>query len=215
MAPSIMSHHERPAESEQPLVDNGKGSSNSRGGSSKRPSNGTTSTVNGYNNVRTSNSRDGDFTDSQNQKNLEASFNSQQKILEAKLRKLQICLYVFGGIVTAGFVILITLCAVFFAKLHHDMAHHTHKPTLSAQMAAILEEGVCVSCDDFRLGASAKEEDVLNKFIDESSGRGRAARCCANTGSELLELLKLVSPVPFSRLIFPVRYSCSMYFITY
>ncbi|GFS12230.1 TNF ligand-like 2 [Elysia marginata] len=196
-----MSHSERTVESHEPLV--GK-DTKPLGGKTGSSGNRNGNTTTNYNNGNNSSSRHrsgsrggggGDDSEPQNLKNyyLETSYMNQHQALQRKLRKLTIHLYFLAGVVVVGFVILITLCAVFFAKLHHDMAHHTHKPTLSAQMAAILEEGVCVSCNDFRLGASAEEEDMLNKFIDESSGAGRSARCCADTGAELLELLKLVS----------------------
>ena len=193
MAPGIMSHPERKDGSHKPLF--GK-SSSSNGDGGNGNSNG-----NSYNNCTSSQRQrassggiDSNLQNFKNEYGLDpASCLSQQQELEVKLRKIQTRLKVLFGIVVVGFIILMVVCGTCFFKLHQDVAHHTHKPTLSAQMAAILEEGVCVSCEDFRLGPSAAEEDVLSRYIDESSGSGRSARCCADTGAELLELLTLVS----------------------
>ncbi|GFO48798.1 tnf ligand-like 2 [Plakobranchus ocellatus] len=175
-------------ESEQPLVD--KKMLNGSGDGSNA--------TNGYN--HRSGNVAGDVAP-QNLKNhqLEANYRNQQQMLEAKLAKLQIRFYVLGGITILGFVILIILTAVFFTLLHSNIAHHTHKPKLGTQMAVILEEGVCVACEDYRLGASAEEEATLDKFIDESTEGSGLIKCCVDTPGELLELLKLVSSVSGER----------------
>ncbi|KAK3776275.1 hypothetical protein RRG08_039864 [Elysia crispata] len=134
---------------------------------------------------------DADGQDLKSQQDLQWNIQSQNQALEARVSKLQARLLILGGVTVIGFNIIIILCAVFFTKLHYDIAHHTHKPKLGTQMAAILQEGLCVPCEDFRLGPSREEEMKLDRYKDESSGSGREAKCCVDKPGELLELLKL------------------------
>ncbi|RUS89525.1 hypothetical protein EGW08_002713 [Elysia chlorotica] len=125
------------------------------------------------------------------QQELQWNLQTQSQALEARVSKLQARLIILGGVTVIGFNIIIVLCAVFFTKLHYDIAHHTHKPKLGAQMAVILQDGLCVPCEDFRLGPSREEESRLDPYRDESSGSGRSAKCCVDKPEDLLELLKL------------------------
>ncbi|GFS12212.1 TNF ligand-like 2 [Elysia marginata] len=136
---------------------------------------------------------DMDSSDPKTPQDLQLMLQTQNQAVEARVSKLQSRLLILGGVTIIGFNIIIVLCAVFFTKLHYDIAHHTHKPKLGTQMAAILQEGLCVPCEDFRLGPSREEEMKLERYKDESSGSGKSARCCVDKPGDLLELLKLVS----------------------
>ena len=205
-----MSHYDHNLESEQPLFEKPIYSniSNNATGSSREIPNGhnhnhhmNRSGSNHHNNHTHNQARspsldeeeDMDGPDLKAQQDLQLNLQNQQQAVEVKVSKLQTRLLVLGGVTVVGFNIVIVLCAVFFTKLHYDIAHHDHKPKLGTQMAAILQEGLCVPCEDFRLGPSREEEMQLERYKDESSGSGRSARCCVDKPVDLLDLLKLVS----------------------
>ncbi|GFO48800.1 tumor necrosis factor ligand superfamily member 11 [Plakobranchus ocellatus] len=189
LAPGTMSRYDHSLESEQPLFEK-PCYSNIRSSSGDNNSSGSIPNGHHHHSPTSDMREELDSPDLKSQPDT-AGFLAQHQVLEARVARLQARLLLVGGITIVGFNILIVLSAVFFTKLHYDVAHHTHKPKLGTQMAAILQEGLCVPCEEFRLGPSPEEEMLLNLYRDESSGGGSSSRCCVNKPGELLELLKL------------------------
>lgn len=112
--------------------------------------------------------------------------------LQATIAKLRVWLLAITVVSIIGFVILIIVVTCLYTTLNYNLNHHTHKPKVGEQMAAILErEELCVPCDEFRLGPSPEEESMLKRFNLKDTPTG--VSCCVDQPMELLELLKLVS----------------------
>uniref|UniRef100_A0A0B6ZX83 THD domain-containing protein n=1 Tax=Arion vulgaris TaxID=1028688 RepID=A0A0B6ZX83_9EUPU len=118
--------------------------------------------------------------------NKEVDFDVLQKTID----KMRVWLYAITAVSTTGFVILIITVSCLYASLNYDLHHHTHKPKVGEQMAAILErEELCVPCEDFRLGPSREEDIMLKRFNVKETPNG--LNCCVDQPLQLLELLKL------------------------
>ncbi|CAG5120625.1 unnamed protein product, partial [Candidula unifasciata] len=116
--------------------------------------------------------------------------DTDYQVLQATIAKLRIWLFAITAVAIAGFVILIIVVTCLYTQLNYDLTHHTHKPKVGEQMAAILErEELCVPCEEFRLGPSPEEDSMLRRFNVRETPTG--ANCCVDQPLQLLELLKL------------------------
>ncbi|XP_076454220.1 uncharacterized protein LOC143289179 [Babylonia areolata] len=110
--------------------------------------------------------------------------------LQRKVARLTSYLYGLTVVVIVGGVILIATIASLYAKLYHDLTHHSHQPKVGEQISKILErEELCVPCSEVRLGPSPEEEAMLNVFTKRDSREGQ--KCCVERPAELLRLLEL------------------------
>lgn len=118
--------------------------------------------------------------------------DTEYQALQATIAKLRTWLIAITAVAIIGFVILISVVTCLYTQLNYDLTHHTHKPKVGEQMAAILErEELCVPCEEFRLGPSPEEDSLLKRFNIRDTPNG--ANCCVDQPLQLLELLKLVS----------------------
>ncbi|KAL8559053.1 hypothetical protein ACOMHN_008241 [Nucella lapillus] len=115
---------------------------------------------------------------------------AQTQRLQKKVARLTSYLYGLTVVVIVGGIIVIATIASLYAKLHHDLTHHSHQPKVGEQISRILErEELCVPCREVRLGPSAQEEAMLNVFTKRDSRDGQ--KCCVERPAELLRLLEL------------------------
>ncbi|XP_059156118.1 tumor necrosis factor ligand superfamily member 10-like [Physella acuta] len=110
--------------------------------------------------------------------------------LLSTVAKLRTWLFAITGVAIAGFVILIIVVTCLYATLNYELAHHNHKPKIGEQISSMLErEELCLPCNDFRLGPSQQEKDMLTRFTQKDTETGLS--CCVDTPMELIDLLKL------------------------
>uniref|UniRef100_A0A0B6ZXX3 THD domain-containing protein n=1 Tax=Arion vulgaris TaxID=1028688 RepID=A0A0B6ZXX3_9EUPU len=118
------------------------------------------------------------------------NIKSSSNELQATVARLRVWLFAITAVAIAGFVILIIVVSCLYAHLNYDLNHHTHKPKVGEQMAAILDrEELCVPCDEFRLGPSLEEDSMLKRFNLRDTPSG--VNCCVDQPLQLLELLKM------------------------
>ncbi|XP_076435863.1 uncharacterized protein LOC143275556 [Babylonia areolata] len=110
--------------------------------------------------------------------------------MQRRVARLTSYLYGLAVTVVVGAVLMVALVTALYAKVSHDVRHHSHQPKVGEQISKILErEELCVRCSEVRLGPSRDEEAMLDVFTKRDSTDG--LKCCVERPAELLRLLEL------------------------